>query len=87
MLDPTGGSYNYSAAVSNPQSRLDLSPRFDFQLTPTNTLSVRYMYDRQKSSNNGVSQFALQTQGYDTLNQENTLQVSDTQILSAKAGE
>ena len=66
LLDPTGGSYNYSAAVPNPQSRMDLSPRIDFQLTPTNTLSFRYMYDRQKSSNNGVSQFALQTQGYDT---------------------
>ena len=84
LLDPTGGSYNYAAAVPNPQSRLDLSPRIDFQLTPTNTLTVRYMYDRQKSTNNGVSQFALQTQGYDTLNQENTLQVSDTQVLSAK---
>ena len=84
MLDPTGGSYNYSAAVPNPQSRLDLSPRFDFQLTPTNTLTVRYMYDRQKSTNNGVSQFALQTQGYNTLNQENTLQLSDTQVLSDK---
>ncbi len=84
LLDPTGGTYNYAAAVANPQSRLDLSPRFDFQLTPNNTLTVRYMYDRQKSSNNGVSQFALQTQGYDTLNQENTLQVSDTQILSPR---
>jgi Carboxypeptidase regulatory-like domain len=84
LPDPTGGSYNYSAAVPNPQSRLDLSPRFDFQLTPSNTLTVRYMYDRQKSTNNGVSQFALQTQGYDTLNQENTLQLSDTQVLSSK---
>jgi hypothetical protein len=84
LLDTTGGSYNYSAAVPNPQSRLDLSPRFDFQLTPTNTLTVRYMYDRQKSTNNGVSQFALQPQGYDTLNQENTLQLSDTQVLSDK---
>ncbi len=84
LLDPTGGSYNYAAAVPNPQSRLDLSPRLDLQLTPNNTLTVRYMYDRQKSTNNGVSQFALQTQGYDTLNQENTLQVSDTQILSAR---
>jgi len=84
LLDPTGGSYNYSAAVSNPQSRMDLSPRLDLQLTPTNTLTLRYMYDRQKSTNNGVSQFALQTQGYDSLNQENTLQVSDTQVLSNK---
>jgi Carboxypeptidase regulatory-like domain/TonB dependent receptor len=85
LLDPTtGGSYNYAAAVGNPQSRMDLSPRIDFQLTPSNTLTARYMYDRQKSSNNGVSQFALQTQGYDTLNQENTLQLSDTQILSPR---
>jgi hypothetical protein len=84
LLDPTGGSYNYAAAVSNPQSRLDLSPRLDLQITPNNTLTVRYMYDRQKSSNNGVSQFALQTQGYDTLNQENTLQLSDTQVLSPR---
>jgi Carboxypeptidase regulatory-like domain len=84
LLDPTGGSYNYSAAVPNPQSRMDLSPRIDFQLTPSNTLTVRYMYDRQKSTNNGVSQFALQTQGYDTLDQENTLQLSDTQVLSSK---
>jgi hypothetical protein len=84
LLDPTGTSYNYAAAVANPQSRMDLSPRLDLQITPSNTLTVRYMYDRQKSSNNGVSQFALQTQGYDTLNQENTLQVSDTQILSSR---
>src|ERR1700733_14079786 len=84
LLDPTGGSYNYAAAVANPQSRMDLSPRLDLHITPSNTLTFRYMYDRQKSSNNGVSQFALQTQGYDTLNQENTLQVSDTQILSSR---
>ncbi len=83
LLDPTtGGTYNYSAAVGNPQSRLDLSPRLDLQLTPSNTLTLRYMYDRQRSSNNGVSQFGLQAQGYDTLNEENTVQLSDTQVLS-----
>jgi Carboxypeptidase regulatory-like domain len=84
LLDPNGGTYNYAEAVSNPQSRLDLSPRIDLQLTPNNTLTFRYMYDRQKSTNDGVSQFALQTQGYDTLNEENTIQISDTQILSPK---
>src|SRR6202012_4324353 len=70
LPDPNGDSYPYAAAVSNPQSRMDLSPRLDFQLTPSNTLTVRYLYDRQKSTNNGVSQFALDTQGYDTLNEE-----------------
>jgi hypothetical protein len=83
LLDSSGQSYNYTQAVSNPQTRLSLSPRFDFQLTPTNTLTVRYEYERQADTNDGVSQFALQTQGYDTLNQESTLQISDTQVLSA----
>jgi hypothetical protein len=84
LLDAAGESYNYAAAVPNPQSRMDLSPRLDLQLTPSNTLTFRYMFDRQKSTNDGVSQFALQTQGYNTLNEENTLQVSDTQVLGAK---
>jgi Carboxypeptidase regulatory-like domain len=80
---PDSNPYDYTAAVANPQSRLDISPRMDFQLGPSNTLTVRYMFDRQKETNSGVSQFALQTQAYDVLNHENTLQVSDMQVLGA----
>ena len=69
--------------MANPQSRLDISPRFDFQLGSNNTLTVRYMFDRQKQTNSGVSQFALESQAYNVLNHENTLQISDTQVLSA----
>ena len=84
VLDPSNNPYNYTAAVANPQSRLDVSPRFDFQLSGNNTLTLRYMFDRQVQTNSGVSQFALESQAYDVSNHENTLQVSDTQILSAK---
>jgi hypothetical protein len=84
QLDSSGNAFNYTNAVANPQSRLDISPRFDFQLSANNTLTVRYMFDRQKQSNSGVSQFALESQGYDVSNFEHTLQVSDTQILNAK---
>ena len=84
LLDPSATPYAYTAAVPNPQSRLDISPRFDFQLGANNTLTVRYMLDRQKQSNSGVSQFALESQAYDVSNLENTLQVSDTQILNAR---
>lgn len=83
-LDSLSNEYQYTNAVANPQSRLDISPRFDFQLTPNNTLTVRYMFNRQKQSNSGVSQFALESQGYDVSNLENTLQISDTQILNAR---
>ena len=85
LLDANANVYNYSAAVASPQSRLDVSPRFDFQLGDKNTLTVRYMLDRQKQTNDGVSQFALQSQAYNVSNYENSLQVSDTQVLSANA--
>jgi len=82
LLDSSGNPYNYSAAVANPQTRLDLSPRLDFQLGSKNTLTVRYSLDRQTATNSGVSQFALQSQAYNTSGTENTIQLSDTQVLS-----
>ncbi|WP_348263338.1 carboxypeptidase regulatory-like domain-containing protein [Telmatobacter sp. DSM 110680] len=85
LLDANSNVYNYSAAVANPQSRLDVSPRFDLQLGDKNTLTVRYMLDRQVQTNSGVSQFALQSQAYNVANYENSLQISDTQVLSANA--
>jgi len=83
-LGANGAVVNYTAAVANPQTRLDVSPRFDFGLGAKNTLSVRYMLDRQKESNSGVSGFALQSQAYDVSNYENTIQVSDTWLLTPK---
>ena len=85
VLDANSNATNYTAAVANPQSRLDISPRFDFQLSDKNTLTVRYMFDRQKQTNSGASLFALQSQAYDVSNYENSLQISDTQILSPNA--
>lgn len=81
LLDSNGNPYNYTAAVANPQSRLDISPRVDLQLGANNTLSVRYLFDRQKETNSGVSQFALESQAYNVINHENTIQLSDTQVL------
>ncbi|MDE3147898.1 MAG: carboxypeptidase regulatory-like domain-containing protein [Acidobacteriota bacterium] len=83
LLDSNGNPYNYATAVANPQSRLDVSPRFDLQLGANNTLTVRYMFDRQTATNSGVSQFALESQAYNVSNHENTLQLSDTQVLGA----
>jgi hypothetical protein len=85
ILGSNGAVQNFTLAVPNPQSRLDISPRFDFQLGANNTLTVRYMFDRQKETNSGVSGFSLQSQAYNVLNYENTVQISDTQVLSPKA--
>jgi outer membrane receptor for ferrienterochelin and colicin len=82
LLDSSGNPYNYSAAVANPQTRLDFSPRFDLQLGSKNTLTVRYSLDRQTATNSGVSLFALQSQAYNTTGLENTVQLSDTQVIN-----
>jgi len=81
-LDSAGNQYTYSAAVANPQTRLDFSPRFDFQLGSKNTLSVRYSFNRSTQANSGVSLFALESQAYNMSQTQNSVQLSDTQVLS-----
>ena len=73
----------YSAAVANPHTRTNLSPRIDYQLTPGNTLTARYQYFRDSESNDDVGQFNLAEVGTDSLSTEHTLQVTDTQTINA----
>jgi hypothetical protein len=78
----TNSSYNYTAAVSNPQTRLMFSPRFDLQLGQKDTLTVRYSYSRQTDTGDGVSGTSLESQAYNVRNQENLLQISDSHIIN-----
>jgi Carboxypeptidase regulatory-like domain len=78
----TNSSYNYATAVAAPTSRLDINPRMDFQLGSKNTLTVRYMMDRQIQTNSGVSNFSLESQGVNVTNYEHTIQLSDSQVVS-----
>ncbi len=73
----------YSSAVANPQTRTNLSPRLDYQLTPSNTLTARYQYFRDSESNDNVGQFSLAEVGTNSLSTEHTLQVTDTQTINA----
>jgi hypothetical protein len=74
----------FTQAVSNPSTRTNVSPRFDFQLTPNNTLMVRYQFTRNAEQNEGVGQFSLYPmQAYNLNDAEQTLQMSDTQVLGA----
>jgi Carboxypeptidase regulatory-like domain/TonB dependent receptor len=78
----TGTSIN--EAIDNPSSRLDISPRLDLQLGKANTLTVRWEYNRGISTNGGLNPLSLPSQAIDTNEQENTVQVSDSLILSPK---
>ncbi len=72
----------YQAAVPVPQNRSDFTPRIDLALGQKNTLTVRYQYEQNNQSNNGVGSFVTQTAGSSVGTNENTIQISDTQIVS-----
>ena len=62
----------------------NLSPRLDYQLSATNVLSIRYQFFDSNFTNSGIGQFNLVSQGRKTHDLEHTLQISDTQVFSAK---
>ncbi len=73
-------------AVPYPQTRMDISPRIDYQLTPTQTLTARYSYYRDTRDNSGLGSnpFVLPSQAYNTNEVENRIQISDSQVYGAK---
>ena len=74
-----------SESVPNPHTRTNISPRIDYQLTPNNTLTARYQFYRDTQENAGVGGLTLPEAGYNASSSEHTLQITDTQILGAKA--
>lgn len=84
-LDPTTfAEVPLVQAVPNLRHRTNITPRIDYQLSKNNTLTARYQYYRNTENNDGVGQFNLVSQAYNSESTEHTLQISDTQIFGAK---
>ena len=75
---------NFSDALNTPQVRTNIAPRVDMQLTENNTLSVRYQYERNVLSNQGVGQFSLRSQAYNSTQSENQIQMTDTEVFGPR---
>ena len=80
-LDSSLNPIQFTQGVENPRTRTNLTPRLDYQLTPSNTLTVRYQYYRENEQNDGIGQSSLPSQAYNSLDTEHTVQISDTQTL------
>ncbi|MGH9402575.1 MAG: carboxypeptidase regulatory-like domain-containing protein [Terriglobia bacterium] len=83
VLSPSLNIEPYVASVTNPRVLTNISPRFDFQLTPRNTLTVNYRYSQIGERNNGVDTQSLPSQAYDAARRHHELQLFDNQVLSA----
>jgi hypothetical protein len=84
VLDSNLNPVPFTQAISNPNNEVDFSPRVDLQWGKVQTLTLRYALSRNTSTNSGVGQFALTSQGYNTTNTEQVLQFSDVQAYGAK---
>ncbi|MBO0910367.1 MAG: carboxypeptidase regulatory-like domain-containing protein [Acidobacteria bacterium] len=71
-------------SIASPETRTSVSPRIDYQLTPANTLTMRYQLTHSGEQNSGIGGTALPSQAYNLNETEHTLQISDSQILSPK---
>jgi hypothetical protein len=71
-------------AIANPRQRTNIGPRLDYQISQNNTLTARYQYFRDTQNNDGIGQFNLPAQAYNSKSIEHTLQISDTQVIGSK---
>ncbi len=78
------GVYASSIPTLFPQVRTDFTPRIDYQLAEKNTLTLRYQYETNSQHNDGIGQLDLPSTGYNLDETENTLQMTDSQIISAR---
>ena len=84
-LDASLIPLNVNQAVLTPQYRTTLTPRLDYSINANNTLTVRYQNTRVEMDKEGVGGFSLADQAYNQTSSENTLQVTETAVLGARA--
>jgi uncharacterized membrane protein YgcG len=91
-LPGTAGCSIYQSASNNgftfaqfqPQTRWDISPRFDLALAEKNTMTVRISGEHNTTQNQGIGGLDLASTGSNGTQSEITIQATDTQIVSSK---
>jgi len=80
----TCGAFTTAIPILYPENRTDFTPRIDLQLTDKNSLTARYQYETSTIINDGTGGVDLPSTGYNLTQTENTLQMTDTQIVSPR---
>ena len=75
------GIVPFTASVPSPRNMYNIAPRVDYQLTKNNTLTARYQYWRNGTNDSLGGALDVPTQALNTLNTEQTVQISDSQII------
>jgi hypothetical protein len=84
-LDNNFNLVNLNQVVLTPQTRTHITPRLDYTINASNTLTVRYQNVKLSSENDGIGNFNLASKAYSQTMTEHALQVTETAILSPHA--
>jgi hypothetical protein len=76
---------SFSNAVATPLTRTSIIPKIDMTLNDKNNLTIRYHWTDNSNTNSGVSGFNLATKGVNNQSYDNTIQATETAVLSSKA--
>lgn len=82
VLDAAGNPAGFNQAFTVPQQRTNFSARFDYQLNKNNTLVARFQQGRSGEQNGGIGNLSLPSRAFDTSGVDNTLQLTETAVLS-----
>ena len=74
----------FSAVLTEPFRRLRISPRVDYQLNSNHTLTMRYAFSKNLQQNQGVGGFNEASRAYNSLTEEQSVQMTETAVLSSK---
>jgi hypothetical protein len=81
--DPDSGG-TLAESIGNPRHRTNGGPRLDWAPSKNNTVTIRYQYYRDTETGDLSSQLYLPSQAYYSKSTEDTIQVSDTQVIGTK---
>jgi hypothetical protein len=81
-LDSSLKPLTVNQAIVTPQTRMNFGPRLDYTINAKNTLVVRYQHTDITLDDTGMGGFNLPSQGYRTTEGENTIQATETAVLS-----
>ena len=82
VLSPSLVPTPFNTTLLVPNKNFSISPRFDYQLGTNHTFVLRYSYNRSEADNVGASDFSLPERAYDRSNSQQTVQITETAILS-----
>ncbi len=84
ILGPANQPTVFNQAIPAPTADTNFTLRYDLAAGKSSTLTARYSFDRNAVTNAGVGGLTLQSQGYANTTTVQTLQLSNSQILSPR---